>query len=196
VTSCLLLLQTITTLYNAHPGPGLPDRWSLTRIRHVEPPRFSVTPGHTVRVEADAQAGFASLRLRTPLRPAKGRLTWKWRTGTPLPDASLHSRQRDDSPVRVFLVFDDGRMLYYTWGNREPIGDTFHSWTGETHGVMVLRRAEDANGSWCLESRDPFEDYRRTFNHAPHPIVAVGVGADTDQLHDHTVAEVGEMVWE
>ncbi len=196
MTSCLLLLQTITNLYSAHPGPGLPDRWSLTRIRHVEPPSFSVTSGHTVRVEANAQAGFASHRLRVPLRPASGTLTWKWRTGTPLSDARLHSRERDDSPVRVFLLFDDGRMIYYTWGNAEPIGDTFHIWTGASRAVMVLRRAEDANGSWYMESRDPFEDYRRAFKHAAHPIVAVGIGADTDQLHDHTIAEVGEMVWE
>ena len=196
MTSCLMLVQTITTLYTAHPGRGLPDRWTLTRIRHVEPPSFSVTPAHTVRVEANAQAGFARYRLRTPLKPAKGSLTWKWRTGTPLRGASLHSRPRDDSPVRVFLVFDDGRMISYTWGNREPVGDTFVSGSTQMSGVIVLRRAEDANDSWCLESRDPFEDYRRAFNHAPHPIVAVGIGADTDQLHDHTVAEVGEMVWE
>jgi hypothetical protein len=51
---------------------------------------------------------------------------------------------------------------------------------------LVCRRAEDANGSWHLETRDPFEDYRRAFNRALHPIVAVGVGADTDQLHEHT----------
>jgi DUF3047 family protein len=98
--------------------------------------------------------------------------------------------------ARVFLVFDDGRMLFYTWGNAEPVGDPFLSATAGSRGVLVCRRAEDANGSWYLETRDPFEDYRRVFNRAPHPIVAVGVGADTDQLHEHTVAEVGEVTWE
>jgi hypothetical protein len=87
-------------------------------------------------------------------------------------------------------------MLYYSWGDRESIGDTLRSSTGAWRAIMVLRRAEDANGSWYMETRNPFDDYRRAFNHAPHPIVAVGIGAGTDQLHDHTVAEVGELVWE
>jgi hypothetical protein len=196
VTGCLLVLQTLTNLYSAHAGPGLPDRWSVTRIPHVEPPRFGVTSAHTIRVEANSQGGFASLRLRRPLAPGPGALTWKWRTGTPLTRASLHAHGRDDTPVRVFLVFDDGRMIYYSWGNRESIGDTFQSWTGASRAIMVLRRAEDANGSWYMETRNPFDDYRHAFNHAPHPIVAVGIGADTDRLHNHTVAEVGEIVWE
>src|SRR3989475_7740400 len=44
--------------------------------------------------------------------------------------------------------------------------------------VVVCRRAADADGSWHLERRDPFADYRRAFNRAPHPIVAVGVAAE------------------
>jgi len=192
----VLALQVLTNLAFSHPGPGLPGGWTLERVRHVGAPEYSVTRGHALRVEANAGAGFAVHRLHVPLRPAHGELTWRWRTETPLHHASLRSRERDDSPARVFLVFDDGRTLYYSWGNAEPVGDTFRSWTGNSRAVIVLRRGEDANGSWYIERRDPFEDYRRAFDHAPHAIVAVGVGADTDQLHDHAVAEVGEVSWE
>lgn len=192
----LLALQALTNLTFAHPGPGLPPGWQLTRVPHANPPTFQLTRARALRIETDGQAGFASHRLRAPLRPARGRLTWRWRTATPLPRASLRSRGRDDSPVRVFLKFDDGRTLFYTWGNAEPVGDKFVSASASSRGVLVCRRSEDANGSWYLETRDPFEDYRRVFNRAPHPIVAVGVGADTDQLGGHTLAEVGEVTWE
>jgi hypothetical protein len=192
----VLALQVLTNLAFSHPGPGLPGGWTLERVRHVGAPEYSVTRGHALRVEANAQAGFAVHRLHVPLRPAHGELTWRWRTETPLHHASLRSRERDDSPARVFLVFDDGRRLYYSWGNAEAVGDTFRSWTGNSRAVIVLRRGEDANGSWYIEKRDPFEDYRRAFDHAPHAIVAVGVGADTDQLHDNAAAEVGDISWE
>jgi hypothetical protein len=173
----LFAVQALTNFTFAPAGPGLPNGWQLTRVRHANPPSFQLTAGHALRIETDGGAGFAISRLRAPLRPAAGRLTWKWRTATPRTRASLHSRARDDSPVRVFLVFDDRRMLYYTWGDAEPVGDTFLSWTGASRGVLACRRAEDANGSWYPETRDPFEDYRRAFNRAPHPIVAVGVAA-------------------
>ena len=194
----LLVLQTLTNLSLAPAAAGLPDRWTLTRVRHVDPPTFQVTPAHTLRIETNRQAGFATYRLRTPLRAGEraGELTWRWRTATPLEGAALRSRERDDSPVRVIVVFDDGRMLFYTWGNGEPVGDTFRSWTSALRGVVVCRRAEDANGSWHIEARDPFADFRRAFNRAAHPIVAVGVAADTDQLGGHTVAEVSELAWE
>jgi hypothetical protein len=194
----LLVLQALTNLSLAPAGPGLPAGWKLTRVAHVSPPTFRVTAGHTLRIETSRQAAFASYRLRRPLRPGQraGELTWRWRTSTPLPRARLRSRDRDDSPARVLVVFDDGRMLFYSWGSAEPTGDQFLSWTGASRGVVVCRRAEDANGSWYQESRDPFADYRRAFGRAPHPIVAVGIAADTDQLHDHTVAEVSELTWQ
>lgn len=190
----LLALQALTNLTLSRPGPGLPPGWQLARQRAT--PTFQLTSGHALRVETRGEAGVATHRLRRPLRPAPGRLTWRWRTGTPLRRAALRLRARDDSPARVVLTFDDGHTLSYSWGNAEPIGDTFVSGSGGSRGVLVCRRSEDANGSWYLETRHPFEDYRRVFNRAPHPIVAVGIGADSDQLHGHTLAEVGEVSWE
>lgn len=152
----LLTLQALTNFAFAPPGPGLPGGWHLTRVRHVDPPTFALTRTRALRVETDGQAGFASHRLRAPLRPGRRRLVWRWRTATPRPRAALRSRARDDSPVRVFLVFDDGRTLYYTWGNAEPVGDMFLSATGASRAVVVCRRAEDANGSWYQEARNPF----------------------------------------
>ena len=194
----LLVLQTLTNLFQARPGPGLPDAWSLTRLRRASPPAFQVNAAHTLRIEANGQAGFATYRLRRPMRPGEraGSLSWRWRTGTPLRGAALRARGRDDSPALVVVAFDDGRTLAYTWGNAEPLGDVFRSATSALRGVVICRRAEDANGSWFLESHDPFADYRRAFNRASHPIVAVGVGADADRLYGHTIAEVSELTWE
>ena len=67
---------------------------------------------------------------------------------------------------------------------------------GKRRAVVVLERAEDADGSWHVERRDPFADYRRVFNRAAKMIVAVGVATDTDQVGGRAVAEVGDLEWQ
>ncbi|MGH7537997.1 MAG: DUF3047 domain-containing protein [Gemmatimonadales bacterium] len=194
----LSALQLLTNLGMAPVGPGLPPGWRLQRTRHAHPPVFRVTPEHALRVEAENAAGFASYRLAVALRPTPsgGSLTWRWRTATPLPKAALRERDSDDSPVRVLVMFDDKRILFYSWGNTEERGDAFLSWTGDTRAVIVLEGTKDADGSWRQERRDPFADYRRVFARAPPAIVAVGVSADTEMLRAQAAAEVGELEWE
>jgi PAS domain-containing protein len=202
VSAALLLLQTLTNLNIAPTGMGLPAGWRLQRIQGVEAPTFRVTRAHVLRIEAPGggQAGTAVYRLRAPIRPPPatrpGALTWRWRAETPLRAAVLRHRATDDSPVRVIVTFEDGRVLAYTWGNREGRGESFASWAGRNRMIVILQRAEDADGSWHVERRDPFADYRRLWNNAPKPIVSVGMSTDTDGLRARTAAEVGDITWQ
>ncbi len=192
----LLALQALTNLGTVAPGPGLPEGWQLQRVRGAPPPTFEVRDEHRLRIETNRGAGFAAYRLRKPLRPASGAFVWEWRTETPVHAGDLRQREGDDAPVRVVVVFEDGRMLFYSWGNTEQPGERFHSWTGASRAVVVLRNAQDATGSWHGERRDPFADYRDAFQRAPQPIVAVGVSADMDMLGGRAVAEVRGFSWE
>ncbi len=192
----LLALQALTTLATATPGPGLPDGWRLQRVRGAPPPTFEVGDGQRLRIETTGGAGFAVYRLPQPIGVGRAALVWDWRTETPARQADLRQRERDDAPVRVVVVFKDGRMLFYSWGNAEPQGDLFPSWTGKTRVIVVLRNAQDADSSWHVERRDPFADYRDAFQRAPQPIVAVGVSADMDMLGGRAVAEVRGLTWE
>jgi len=200
VSAALLLAQTLTNLMIAPAGPGLPSGWRLSRLQGVEPPAYEVTRSHTLRIVAQAQGGTATYRLRAAIRPPPstraGALTWRWRAGTPLRGADLKRRPGDDSPIRVVITFQDGRTIAYAWGNRESRNESFASWAGRNRMIVVLQRAEDADGSWHVERRDPFSDYRRLWNNAPKPIVAVGVSADTDALKVRAAAEIGDLTWE
>jgi len=195
----ILLAQTLTNLTIVPVGSGLPAGWRLARMQGVEAPTFRVTQSHALRIAVTGQGGTATYRLRTPLRPPttrSGALTWRWRAETPLRGADLKRRASDDSPMRVLVTFQDGRVLAYSWGNREGRGESFASWAGRNRMVVVLQRAEDADGSWHVERRNPFADYRRLWNNAPKPIVSVGVSADTDGLKVRAAAEIGDITWE
>ena len=197
----LLLLQTLTNLNMVPAATGLPAGWRLTTVPGVQPPTYRVTGSHSLRVVAVGQSATATFRLRQPLRPpastrpGAGALNWRWRAETPLPGADLKRRAADDSPIRVVIAFQDGRVLTYAWGNREGRGESFVSWAGRNRMVIVLERSEDADGSWHVESRDPFSDYRRLWNNAPKPIVSVGINADTDGLKTRSAAEIGDITW-
>jgi len=195
----ILLAQTLTNLTIVPVGSGLPAGWRLARMQGIEAPTFRVTQSHALRIAVTGQGGTATYRLRTPLRPPttrSGALTWRWRAETPLRGADLKRRASDDSPMRVLVTFQDGRVLAYSWGNREGRGESFASWAGRNRMVVVLQRAEDADGSWHVERRNPFADYRRLWNNAPKPIVSVGVSADTDGLKVRAAAEIGDITWE
>src|SRR3989441_1852600 len=172
---------------------------TLFRSQGVDPPAFEVTRSHTLQVIAIGQGGTATYRLRPPIPPPSlrpGTLTWRWRTGTPLRGADLKRRAGDDSPIRVVITFQDGRTITYAWGNRESRGESFASWAGRNRMVVVLQRAEDADGSWHVEGRDPFSDYRRLWNRAPKSIVAGGVSCGSDGTNGRAAAEIGDLTWE
>lgn len=200
MTALLLLAQTLTNLAIAPAGQGLPSGWRLSRTPDVQPPTYEVTRGHTLRMIAVGQAGTATYRLRNSIRPPSslrpGTLTWRWRAGTPLRNADLKHRAGDDSPIRVVVTFQDGRTLTYAWGNRESRNESFASWAGRNRMVVVLQRAEDADGSWHVERRDPFGDYRRLWNNAPKAIVSVGVSIDSDGLKTRAASEIGDITWQ
>jgi hypothetical protein len=199
VSALLALAQTLTNLMILPAGTGLPSGWKLNRIQDVAPPTFEVTRSHTLRITAIGQGGTATYRLRSHIRPSpalrQGTITWRWRAGTPLRSADLKRRAGDDSPIRVVITFQDGRSIAYTWGNRESRGESFASWAGRNRMVVVLQRAEDADGSWHEERRDPFSDYRRLWNNAPKAIVSVGVSTDSDALKVRAAAEIGDLTW-
>ena len=196
----LVLAQTLTNLMMLPAGPGLPSGWRLTKTKGVEAPTFEVTRGHTLRIIAVGQGATATYRLQSPVpAPASstrsGVLTWRWRAGTPLRGADLKRRNTDDSPIRVIVAFKDGRSIAYVWGNRENRGESFASWAGGNRMIVVLQRAEDADGSWHEEKRDPFSDYRRLWNRPPKDIVSVGVSADSDGLKVRAASEIGDITW-
>jgi len=195
----LLLLQTLTNFNMVPAAAGLPAGWRLAPVQGVPGPTYRITGSHSLRVVAVGQAATATFRLRQPLRPPAstraGALNWRWRAETPLNGADLKRRAGDDSPIRVVITFQDGRVLTYCWGNREGRGESFVSWAGRNRMVIVLERAEDADGSWHVERRDPFSDYRRLWSNAPKPIVSVGIMADTDALKVRSAAEIGDITW-
>lgn len=196
-------------LHRVDPISRLPASWRVREVRGADLPSFQVASdgsGPILRIESQDDAAFAYRTLSPPISARGSMLRWRWRTETPIRHADLRAKSEDDSPLRLFLLLSaepvaegrllrDGRVLFYSWGNREPVGDRFASHVSDRLAVFVLRNAADADGVWREEVRDPFEDYHAFFGEEAPPIRAIGVIPDTDQTGARVVSELTEPCW-
>ncbi len=202
---------SLDRLAGAEIGDELPPGWSLRAVRDELPALTSVVrtdadagaaPGKAIRMVAENAAGQAWLELDDHLQPSEGLLSWRWRVDRHLIGVVLREAELDDAPARFFVSFGGGglfgrpRLIFYTWGDQEPKGDTFISHVSGRIAVVVLRNSQDGTGQWLTERRNPDEDFRRAFDRDPDEIRAVGLMADTDQLGARAEVWLRDVRWE
>ena len=116
-------------------------------------------------------------------------------------EADLREESRDDSPMRVFVVFgkqgffrNSARIIFYTFGNAEPSGlDRPSTVSDKLHVIRVDGAAQ--RGAWQEHAVNPFADYRRIWGKTPPAVTAVGVMQDTDQTRAEASAELRRLAW-
>lgn len=218
MTRLLALLLTAVTvapavepdllpLHGTRARTGLPTDWQLRTVRGRSAPAFSIhldaPEGPRLRVEGRGQAAWAVRKLAMPISEETGRLHWSWRVLAQPANADLRLPERDDSPLRLIVVFGkppgplggSGRILFYTWGNAEPEGFEARS---AVSGKMHVIRAGGSSGlgeAWLDVAVSPFEDFRRLWKGTPPPITAIGVMQDTDATGERAIAELRSVRW-
>ncbi|MDW8479329.1 MAG: DUF3047 domain-containing protein [Xanthomonadales bacterium] len=146
-------------------------------------------------------AAEAEGRLEHPLDVGGSpglRLSWRWRVDEHPRGAELGSDERDDHALRLcariepdperpgeraarglaVLLGGVGQSLCYHWDPELPAGQLAWSADGNTR-IVVLRGSETAPGSWQVETRDLFEDFRTQFGGEPQRLRMLWVSART-----------------
>lgn len=188
-------------------GSGGLDGWELRPVKGAAAPRIEIREvggARVLRVSGAGAAGWFHRRLSPKIEEQPGTLRWSWRVLRAPAGADLRIKDRDDAPIRIFVVFGNprslfggsGRIVFYTWGNGEPEGlaprPSFVSGR-----MQIVRQAgkSDLGPRWREETVHPFDDYRRFWKREPPPITAVGIMQDTDMTHAMAVAELRELTW-
>lgn len=201
----------------AGPGPAPPPPWRVAGLPHQTKPlsRFSVVDleGHRVlRVESDHAYG----NLVHPLPAVRaGVLQWRWRVDQPLTGADLHKRSGDDAAIKVCALFDmplarvpfverqllrlaetrageklPTATLCYVWDDTHPDRMLIHN--AFTHRVRFIV-VHGTPRQWSQERHDLAADFQRAFgDESPDvpPLLAVAIGADSDNTGSHSVAHI------
>lgn len=197
---------------------GLPGQTKpFTRFEMVD-----LDGRRVLRVEAESSYGNLVHALSLDPPPASLQFAWRWRVDQPVAGADLRQRATEDIPAKVCVFFDEpmskvpfverqvlrlararaeewlpSATVCYVWDALLPVGTVLRSpYTGRVR-YLVLQSGAEGLRSWRSEKREVVADFLRLYGdeatQAP-PIIGVGVGADADNTHGHSIAYVTDLV--
>ncbi len=175
-----------------------------------------------LRLATEKSYGTALHEL-TPKALAPGSLLkWRWRLEQGLPQADLRRKDADDAPLKVCAMFDlpldklkfwernllrlarglsgeklPAATLCYVWDHILPAGTALANAYTPRVRYLVLDSGEKQLGKWITHERDLASDLQRAFGHefdAPPPLIAIVVGADSDNTQGKSLAYLGDVV--
>lgn len=126
-------------------------------------------------------------------------LNWAWKVDNTLGSINEKSKDGDDYPARVYVVFSGGlafwktRALNYVWSSNQKPGS---SWPNAftSNAIMTAVEAGDGNlGRWLTVKRNIREDFINYFGTAPGKADAVAVMTDTDNAGGKAKACYGNI---
>ena len=206
--------DTIQPPWKVEPFPGSADK----RLG-----QFSIETidgSQALRVAAENAYGA----LTHPWRGAAlGPLRWRWRLDQSLANTDIATKAGDDNPLKVCVLFDQpldqipflertalrlaraalssdlpAATVCYLWDSRYPPGRTGQNPYSPRVRYIVLRGPEAPLLRWQNEQRDVAADFKKLFgDESPEvpPLLAIVVGADSDNTHGSSVGYVSGLKW-
>lgn len=205
----------------AAPGGELPSGWRryvLGNPEHLTEYSLVSDTGKTV-LKAEANASVSALVYPVRADPLQTPwLTWSWRVDNLLQKGNILTKDGDDYPARVYVLFDYdvrklpfgertkvrlARLVYgdpipvaalcYVWDNKQAPGfSTWSAYTGRLRMIVADSGAAHLK-QWRRVQRNVAEDFRQAFGEEAPPITAVIVAADTDNTRESARAWFGDI---
>lgn len=170
-------------------------------------------------VAVSSDQSISALRKTVDLAPdTLGQLRFSWRVASLIPEADLQQASREDSPVRLVLVFDGDRSrfsprdamlselartvtgedmpyatLMYVWSNHLPVGTVVPSRRTERIRKLVIQSGPEGVNRWLDYERDIRADYERVFGEPAGALKAVAIMSDTDNTRSAVQAWYGPV---
>ncbi len=125
-------------------------------------------------------------------------LSWEWKVEHVLKNGDERSKKTDDYAARVYVVFPSiffwkTRALNYIWANKIPQGSTIpNSYTANAM-MIAVESGSEKTGRWLTETRNVYEDYRKSFGEEPPRAGAIAIMTDTDNTGEQATAYYGPV---
>ena len=175
-----------------------------------------------LKLATDKSYGTALHELKPVVLGLGSTLKWRWRLEQPLAAADLKIKEGDDAPLKVCAMFDmpldklkflernlmrlarsvsgeklPAATLCYVWDHKLAVGAELPNAYSPRLRFVVLDSGEKKLGQWTMHERDLAADLQRTFGHefaTPPPLIAIVVGADSDNTQGASLAYIGDVV--
>jgi hypothetical protein len=150
-------------------------------------------------------------------------LAWRWRVQQPLVNADLRTKAGDDAALKVCVMFDQpladipllqraglalaraatgqdlpSATLCYVWDAKLPPGTSGSNPYSARVRYLVLDGLNAPSGQWQNQQRRVAEDFRALFgaeSAVTPPVIAVAVGADSDNTQGQSLAYLSQLRW-
>lgn len=174
-----------------------------------------------LQVQTDHAYGNLVFDAPPGLHPSALQLRWSWRLERGLEHSDLTTKAGDDTPLKVCALFDmalDGlglgertklriarslsgehlpaATLCYVWDRRLAVGGELPNAFSERVRYIVVTSGEARPGQWLHFERNLAADFLHAFGHetgALPPLLAIAVGADSDNTGGSSLGYVGDV---
>ncbi len=126
-------------------------------------------------------------------------MNWSWKVDNTLVNARENTKQGDDYPARVYVVFSGGlffwktRALDYVWSSHQDIESIWpNAYTSNTQ-MIALQNDKQKIGAWVNEKRNIRDDYKNIFGVDITSADAVAIMTDTDNTGQKATAYYGNI---
>ena len=142
-----------------------------------------------------ASGKIRKLSVDTRLYP---RLTWSWKIEHTLKREDITAKSGDDFAARVYVIFPrtlfwKTKAISYVWAARMPKGTSAASPYTDKSVIVAVESGDAKAGTWLMEERDIYEDYKRIFGEEPPLLGGVAIMTDTDDTKDEATAWYGDI---
>jgi hypothetical protein len=202
-------VRTMTGAFSgAKAGAALPAGWTpLGAAGSAAQTRYTLVDdqGTTVlRAEAKTSASALSHPLRVD-PAATPWLRWRWKISKLVEQADLRTREGDDFPARLYVMFDypleklsfversklrvaralfDPKLpaatLCYVWDGKAAKGTIAPSAYTNRVRLIVVESGDTRVNRWVDVERNIADDFRAAFGEDPPAVTAIAVAVDTD----------------
>lgn len=205
---------------DANVGASPAAAWEHMTFPGKAPTQFSfVRKEGREAVAAVAKSSASMKRRRLDVPPeALGALRFSWRVPELIPQADMGRRDREDSAVRIVLVFDGDRSrlspadtllselaravtgeempyatLMYVWCNRRAPGEVIVNPRTSRIRKLVVESGSANLGRWMDYERDIRADFQHAFGEPPGPLRGVAIMTDSDNTRSLARAWYGPV---
>ena len=218
VVGVLVLTGTVLAMAQAEvsrfsgfaPGETPPDWESLQFSGVDEDTRYRlVEDGGRVVLRADSRGSASALLTRVSVDTvAAPYLHWSWKGGRECFSGDWRDPDRDDFPLRLFVIFEPRGGLFSLFRRMAPgfpgeavlyvadgVDDTAADRASHLSGrirVLPMRQRRGSDG-WSREVRNLREDYVALFGREPRAVAGVAVMTDTDNSGTSCTSHFGDI---
>ncbi len=203
------------------PGAAPPEPWKPLGVSGAKNlTRYTlVDDGGVTVVRADSSAAASGLSRAISVNPAEfSTLKWRWKISNTLKNSDIRTREGDDYPARVYVMFDYpleklsftqrtkirlARVLHdpslptatlcYLWDGKAPAGTIVTSSYTDLVRMVVVESGASRVNQWLMVERDVAADFKAAFGEDAPRITGIAIATDTDNTGESAVAHYGDI---